>query len=364
MKVVFSGGGTMGSVVPLLAVAEALKDKYPDVDYYWLGTKDGPEVKVIKNYNIEFKAILAGKWRRYFSGQNFLDVLKIMVGFFQAMMMLIKWRPDVIVSAGGYVAVPVVWAGWLLGVPSLIHQQDVRPGLANKLCAGCANKITVCFESSVKYFKLSKTVVVGNPVRELLKQREAEEIKQEVSEKYGLKKDLPIVLIMGGGTGSSALNKLVISSLDELTKFSQIVHISGGRINNINLQELDIENYYHYEFLVDNTELLQAADVVVSRAGMGSLTEIAYLSKPAIIIPIPNSHQEDNADYFFQRGAVIKIDQSELNKDKFIAAVKELLINRQQAKRLSQTVHGVIKWGTEERIAEMIIKLAAKNNYI
>ncbi len=351
----------MGSVVPLLAVAESLKDKYPSVDYYWLGTKDGPELKVIKNYNMEFKPILAGKLRRYLSWQNLIDVFKVAVGFCQALVWLMKQRPQVIVSAGGYVAVPVIWAGWLLGVPSLIHQQDVRPGLANKLCARAAEKITVCFDSSVKYFKKQKTMVVGNPVREALRQAEISSVKKRVMEKYGLRDDWPIVLIMGGGTGSYALNKLTLESLNELVKFAQVVHISGGRLEQTNREKLEMENYYHYEFLVDNTDFLCAADVVVSRAGMGSLTEIAYLSKPAIIVPIPNSHQEDNADYFYQQGAVVKLNQVSLTKDKFVEAIKELVSKRGRAKELGQAVHQAIKWGAEEKIAELIMELAKKH---
>ncbi len=353
----------MGSVVPLLAVVESLKDKQPDIDCYWLGTKHGPEAEFIKNYNIDFKAIAAGKMRRYLSWQNLADIFKVLAGFFQALVWLWRWRPQVIVSAGGYVAVPVVWAGWLLGIPSLIHQQDVRPGLANKLCARAARKITVCFDRSAKYFKARKTEIVGNPVREALRVAVDSSPKKRLKQKYGLREDMPLVLIMGGGTGSMALNKLTIDSLDELVKFVQVAHISGGRLGQTGKQKLDLENYYHYEFLVDNTDFLWAAEVVVSRAGMGSLTEVAYLSKPAVIIPIPDSHQEDNADYFFQHGGVVKLSQANLDKNKFVKAIKTLVVNRKQAQKLGQRVHQLIKWGAEERIAEIVIGLAVKSSY-
>ncbi len=357
MKILFTGGGTMGSVMPLIAIAEKLKNREPNNNFYWLGTRQGPEKKVIRNYNIEFKAIYSGKLRRYFSWLNFLDILKVIVGFIQALFFLIQWKPQIIVSAGGFTAVPVVWAGWLLGMPSLIHQQDVRPGLANQLCAKCASKITVCFAETAKYFKLKKTVLVGNPVREALKFYETKTAKQKLNDKYGFKKEKPIVLVMGGGTGALALNRLVLDSLDELTKFSQIVHISGGKLAQANVADLDREDYYHYNFLVDNTDFLSAADVIVSRAGMSSLTEIAYLAKPAIIMPLPDSHQEDNADYFYQRGAVIKLEQNGLSKDKFVKNIKELVVNRKLAEQIGQRAHSLIKWGAEEKIAEIIMDL-------
>ncbi len=349
----------MGSVIPLLAVAEAIKDKYPEADLYWLGTETGPEKKVVEGYNIEYKAITAGKWRRYFSWKNFSDGFMVLYGFCQALLFLSKKKPQVVVSAGAYVAVPVVWAAWFLGIPSLIHQQDVRPGLANRLCAGAAKKITVCFESSLKYFKSKKTLVVGNPVRESLKNNKTDPWAR-LNEKYSISKKLPLVLIMGGGTGSYALNRLVLEAADELTAFAQIVHVSGGRLSGIDWRKLDMENYYHFSFLTDNTPFLRAATVVVSRAGMGSLTEIAYLSKPAIIIPIPNSHQEDNADYFYQRKAIIKLEQGKLNKKILVSTIKDVLDKPQRAARLGRTAHQAIKWGAEEKLAEMIAALVKK----
>ena len=371
MRILFTGGGTMGSVIPLLAVAEELKNRDPGNDFYWLGTRRGPEKEVVRNYNIEFKAICAGKLRRYFSWLNFLDIFKVIIGLVQSIILLLIWRPQIIISAGGFTAVPVVWAGWLLGIPSLIHQQDVRVGLANKLCAWCAKHITVCFGESLKYYNQNKTSVVGNPVREALKHLNTEStekikalnhlntklFKHGLLNKFDLSEELPVVLIVGGGTGSTAINNLVFDSIKKLTEFCQVVHITGGRIKNNELRIKGIENYYQFDFIIDMTEILKLADLIVSRAGMGTLTEIAYLKKPAIIIPIVDSHQEDNAIYFAEREAIVMLDQKKLEAESFVQLVKDILGNKKKMQTLGKKVNQVIGWGAEEKIADMILKI-------
>ncbi len=341
----------MGSVIPLLAVAEELKKKNPNVDFCWLGTRGGLEEKIIRDYNMDFKAIWSGKFRRYFSWLNLVDMFKVLFGFIQSIYILARWRPDGIVSAGGFVAVPVVWAGWLLGVPSLIHQQDVRVGLANKLCSWVARKITVCFEDSAVNFNPNKTQVVGNPVREAVKEKVS---REELLARFKLKEDLPVVLVMGGGRGAASINELALDALDELIEFCQVIHITGAG----EWQAGKKNNYIQYDFLVDSLPAFKAAEVVVSRAGMGSLTEIAYLKKPAVIIPMPDSHQEDNAAYFYESGGIIVLDEEELDEDKLVRVVKGLLKDKKKMKELGERAYGVIEWGAEAKMVEIILGMA------
>lgn len=338
----------MGSVVPLLSVAEELKKKDPNIDFYWLGTRKGVEEKVVRDYNMDFKAVWSGKFRRYFSLLNIIDIFKVFLGFIQSIYILVRWRPEGIVSAGGFVAVPVVWAGWMLGIPSLIHQQDVRVGLANKLCAVVAKKITVCFPESMNDFKAGKAQAIGNPVREAVREKVN---KKELLNKFGLDEELPVVLVMGGGRGAASINELVIEALDELIKFCQVIHITGEG----NWQVGKKDNYIQYEFLVDSVPAFKAADVIISRAGMGSLTEMAYLKKPAIIIPIPDSHQEDNAAYFYEGGGIVALDENELDEDKLSRVVKKLLGDKKNMKELGEKIHGKIKWGAERRMADILL---------
>jgi len=177
---------------------------------------------------------------------------------------------------------------------------------------------------------------------------------QDLVDKYKLNKQLPIVLIMGGGRGAKSINELVAGSITDLVKFTQVIHITGVKFP----ISSNSDRYHQFDFLVDSTEVLQLADLIVSRAGMGILTEIAYLAKPAIIIPIPNSHQVDNALYFYERGAVEMLDQTALAGEEFVKQIKDLLGDKKKIKELGEKAQRAINWGAEEKIVRLILSLA------
>lgn len=359
-KIILTGGGTMGSVTPLLAVAEEIKKHLPNCQFLWLGTKFGPEKKVVEKYGIVFKAIPSGKLRRYFSGWNFVDLFLITAGFLKSLFIVLKFKPQIILSVGGFVGVPVIWAGWLLRVPSLIHQQDVRPGLANKLTAPFAKIITVTFEESLKYFP--KAILVGNPVRQEIFEGQ----KERAVEIFKLEKDLPILLVLGGGTGALELNKIVIRAAPKIVKFCQVLHVTGGRMGEVlkfEAETIKKENsrYHLFDFLVEQLKDAYAvADLTVSRAGMGALTELALLGKPTILIPMPDSHQEDNAFYFKRSNAVYLLEQKKLTPDIFIKAVQELIDNKTELENLSRNIRSVIKPKAATAIVEKILEFLRK----
>lgn len=170
MKILYCGGGTMGSVSPLVAIHQKIVTHYSlritDYESLWLGTIDGVEKQVIENAGIKFESIESGKLRRYFDLENFLDIFKLIISFFQALYWIIKFEPDIVLTAGSFVAVPVAYAAFFYNVPVFAHQQDVRVGLANKLIAPVTKKITVALEKSLQDFKKEKVVLVGNPVRQ------------------------------------------------------------------------------------------------------------------------------------------------------------------------------------------------------
>jgi UDP-N-acetylglucosamine--N-acetylmuramyl-(pentapeptide) pyrophosphoryl-undecaprenol N-acetylglucosamine transferase len=377
-KILLTGGGTGGSVSPLLAIYDELtsssnlplapslvrsgkqkniplltKEGQGEVLYKFIfvGTKNGPEKSMVQKENIEFLTIPYGKLRRYFSWKNFVDPIFIIAGFLKSLLIIIKFQPDVVISAGSFSSVPVVWAAWLLRIPVLIHQQDVRPGLANKLMAPFAKVITVTFEKSLQDYG-QKAVWTGNIIRLRLK------IKNQKSKiKSNLNNDLPTLLVVGGGTGSGFLNKLVEKSLSELIKFCQIIHITGKN-KNPNYQ-LPITNYQYFEFLNtdDMIEALNKADVVVSRCGMSALTELSYLHKSSILIPMPDTHQEDNAEIFKAKEAAVILNQKELSSKDFVEKVKRLLHDQHLRNKLGQNIKNVIKIGNNE-VVEMVEEMA------
>lgn len=334
--------------MPLLALAREMEKG----NLLWIGSKNGLEREIITKEGIKFKAIAGGKLRRYFSLRNFIDPFFILIGFFQSIFIIARFKPDCLLTAGSFVSVPVVWAAWVLRVPALVHQQDVRPGLANKLMAPFAKVITVTFEKSLRDYG-KKAVWTGNPARRSL---EVKSQKLKVKS-FNFSDDLPIILVMGGGTGAVAINKLVEESLGELTKFCQVVHIAGkGKIP----QNVQSKNYKVFEFLnaEELSEAYAVSDIVISRAGMGALTELAYLGKPAIIIPMPDSHQEENAEVLRENKAAIVLGQKELDAGKFLEEIKELLKNKQLREELAVNIKKTIKGGVNKEILDIINKAA------
>ncbi|MFA6027596.1 MAG: UDP-N-acetylglucosamine--N-acetylmuramyl-(pentapeptide) pyrophosphoryl-undecaprenol N-acetylglucosamine transferase [Patescibacteria group bacterium] len=333
MKIILSGGGTIGSVTPLLAVAEKIKD----ADFLFVGTKTGPEKSLVEAKGIRFVSITSGKFRRYFSFNNFIDIAKIKYAFFQSISLIKKEKPDVIVSAGGFVSVPLVWAAFITRVPAVVHSQDIRTGLAVKLMKPFCQVATKAFIHT----KL-KAKAIGNPVRSL----------RARTNYFKLKNNKPVVLITGGGTGAMGINNLV---QEDLCSFAQVIHVTGDNKNNKKIYNPD---YHAYEFLRNEMpEALNKADVVITRAGLSTLTELCALSKPSIVIPMPNSHQEINAQYFSDHKAIFYLKQKELTPEKLTYAVKELLKNKDLMKTLAKNINKLNKPHAAEELAKIICAL-------
>ncbi|MBI2459814.1 MAG: undecaprenyldiphospho-muramoylpentapeptide beta-N-acetylglucosaminyltransferase [Parcubacteria group bacterium] len=355
-KILLTGGGTGGSVTPLLAVYDGLKKDEGGFEFFWLGTKFGPERAMVasassaqgKKTEIKFKAISGGKWRRYFSLKNLVDIFKIKLGFWQAFFIMLKSRPNLVISAGSFISVPVVWAAWTLRVPVLIHQQDIKPGLANKLMAPLAKVVTVTFEKSLADYG-KKAVWTGNPTRRSL------EIPNPKSQIPNINANLPVVLVLGGGMGAEAINRLVENSFAELTKLCQIIHVTGKE-KAITSYQLPITNYAQYEFLDvgQMAEAMKMADLAVTRAGLATLSELSYLAKPSIIIPIPESHQEANAEFFKSHQAAMIIKQKDLTAENFVSIIKDLLADKKLRDRLAINMKNAMKLGANQAMIKII----------
>jgi len=330
MKVLFAGGGSGGPVSPLLAIYEKIKQRNPEIEAVWLGTKKGPEKKMVEPYAMDFKTISSGKLRRYLSLANFIDPLKVLLGYLQAKSILKKFQPDVVLTAGGFIAVPVVWAAASLKIPSFIHQQDLEKGLANKLMQKKATVISVTFEESLKDYPENKTYLTSNPVRQQVfagdKQKAREFFKLDISQ--------PTIFIMGGGQGAGIINQTVLEVLPELLNKYQIIHQTGvGKsidhgISNLYDREilnLVAKNYRGYEFL--SQEIFDAyalADLVICRSGLATLTELSVLGQAALLIPIPG-HQEKNAQYYAKDNAAKVLPEQNLNKELLISRIDKIM---------------------------------------
>ena len=328
MKILVSGGGTGGHIYPALAVASLLEKQYK-AEVLYLGSDDGLENELAPAAGFPLAVIKAGKLQRYVSWSTVTGVARVPVGITQAVGIIRKFRPDVVFTSGGYVAVPAGLAARLNGVPLLMHQQDVPPNLSNRLIAPLATRISVAFADSLSYFPARKTLQLGNPVRqEILDMRKVS--PQQARRQLELDAELPLLLVTGGSQGARHLNQVVSRTLPDLLPFCQVLQISGKlllqetrELAEQAMAELDAGMRQRYRLVPYlNEEMpvaLQAAELVLCRSGAATLSELAVLGKPSILVPLPpaigSSPQEANADMFGRRGAAEVIKDTDLKPE-------------------------------------------------
>ncbi len=365
MKILLVGGGTAGSVSPLLAVAGKIKQRVSTAKFLFVGTKTGPERQMAEQAGIFFVGIVCGKWRRYFSLKNFLAAPLVLIGFFQALKILKKNKPQALFGGGSFVQVPVVWAAWFLKIPVVLHQQDIVPSLANRLCQCIAKKITVTFEKSLTDFQnnlglfysrepTEKNILTGNPSRYILKQLD----REKALKFFALKNNLPALLVLGGGTGAEFLNTLVIKALPNLFKTIQIIHCAGlGKQTSPRS-----ENYFPHEFITRMDLAYAAADFVLCRAGLSTITELSSLQKISIMVPLPKTHQEYNAALMAEFRAAIVVEQKKMSPQMLIQIIRKLLFDIESQNSIKRNLSKLMPKNSAEKISEIIIN-AAKTNY-
>lgn len=356
MKILFSGGGTLGPVTPLLAIKDVLSVATPDARFLWIGTDSGPEKMLIEQEGIIFFAIRAGKLRRYASLLNIIDVANICLGTLQSLFFLIKHQPDICISAGGFVSVPVHFAAWIMGIPTWVHQQDVVPGLANKLMAPVASVITTALESSRAEFAFHKTQWIGNPVRSGIYQGSKEQAKKI----FGLSGKLPVIFVTGGGTGSLRVNQMVAEAVHSLDGIAEIIHLTGKERPQEMSERMgrEFSHYHPFQFLTaDMKHAYAAADIVVSRGGFGTITELAALAKPTILIPKPG-HQEANARLLSDAGAAIVLDEQLETGHSLVRHIRELLEQKNKAAELGKRLQQVMPVASHAVILDIARELA------
>lgn len=324
-KIVLTGGGTAGHVTPNIALLPSLQEAGYEITY--MGSYDGIEKKLILGFEIPYVGIATGKFRRYLDLKNLTDPFRVIKGFAEARKFLKEYKPDVVFSKGGFVSVPVVRAASSLGIPCIIHESDMTPGLANKLCIPVAKKVCCNFPETYKMLPADKAVLTGTPIREELTQGS----KITGLDMCGFTANKPVILVIGGSLGAVAVNKAVRDALPQLLKKYQIVHLCGkGKVDKT---FFDIEGYEQFEYIdAELKDFFAMADLVISRAGANAICELLTLRKPNILIPLPAASSRGdqllNAKSFEEQGFSIVIDESDLTTELLVAKVDELYNSR------------------------------------
>ena len=371
-RIVLAGGGTGGHIFPLVAVAEELQKQYDNVDFLYIGTKAqmGQVAQdSMAEIGIPTKNIMTGKMRRYFSPQYFLDFFRMPIGIIQSLWHLLVFMPDAVFSKGGYASVPVVLAAWIYRIPVLTHDSDAVPGWANRICGKFSKYVAISYPVSKKYFLAQKTVLTGNPIRKEMTMGDT----QRGYERWGFTQARPTVFVFGGSQGAGAINDAIIRILPDLAKIAQVLHITGETQYNEVLKkaaEMGFKSGRHRYFaqaFLNREEMADAyamSDIVVSRSGANSVTEIAANKKVAIFVPLPrsaNDHQRMNAFEIAKIGGALVLEEQNLGETLLIEKIKELLLNKELRTQLQEKIYTFYHPDATENIVAGIMKMIEEN---
>ena len=324
-KIVLTGGGTAGHVTPNIALMPKLKELGYEI--YYIGSYDGIEKKLIEQMGIPYYGISSGKLRRYFDWKNFTDPFRVLKGFGEAKKLLKKLQPDVVFSKGGFVTVPVVQAAKRCHIPTIIHESDMTPGLANKLAIPAATKVCCNFPETVKYLPEGKAALTGSPIRQEL----LHGTRLAALNFCGFTSGRPVLLVIGGSQGSVAVNTAIRNILPDLLKTFQVIHLCGKGNLDTGLEHTD--GYVQFEYIQKElADLFALADVVVSRAGANAICELLALRKPNLLIPLPASASRGdkllNARSFRQQGFSMVLEEESITSETLLSSILELYRDR------------------------------------
>ena len=355
--ILFTGGGTLGPVTPLLAVATQWRKRDPDAKFSWIGTHGGPERVLVESAKIPFTPLAAPKFNRHQPWKLPFLPFFFIASFIKAWKLLKEMEPDLIMTAGAYVSVPLAVAGWMRGIPLWVHQLDVLPVVSNKIMAPIAKKISVTWSETAERFPKRKTEVVGGMVRSMITMGD----RDAARDRYGLREDLPTVLVIGGGTGASSLNDAMSIIADDLMKKANVIHLTGRGKMLASLQNYHNEgkNYIALEFLNEGmADAYALADVVVARAGFGTICEIAALGKPTVLVPMQSPFQLTNADELAKRNAAEVI--TALTPQVLLQAINRILDRPAHRDELAQNVRTLFPLNADERIVHGALELLSQ----
>ena len=365
-RIVLAGGGTGGHIFPLIPVAKEIRAQLGEnTELLYFGPAGELEQKIISEAGIASIRILSGKWRRYFDLRNMSDVFRNIAGFFQSLYYLYRYMPDAVFSKGAYAAVPVVFAAWVYRIPILTQDSDATPGVANRIMGKFADRIAVAYPSATKFFEPSRVAITGNPIREGLLMGNVD----RACGRFGCPPGKPVLLVLGGSLGSQAINRAIVRILPRLLEQFFVIHQTGQANYDETRSRFeehalgDASGKIHMAPFFDTGELSDAfalADLIVSRAGANTISEIAAVGKPVILIPLPsaaNDEQRMNAYEIARAGGALVLEESNLGENLLAGKIEELLDDAALRQKMAASIRGFYHADASARIAESVATL-------
>lgn len=365
IKVLIAAGGTGGHVYPAIAIADALRETYTGVEILFVGTKDHMEWEVVPRAGYDIDNIWISGFHRRFTLKNLMFPFKLGVSLLQSIGIVQKFDPDLVISCGGYAAGPVGWIASKMGVPLVIQEQNSFPGVTNRILGKSADLIFIAFKDAESFFPKDKTKLAGNPTRKSLTNVDP----KEAYKKFGLNPDKSTLLILGGSGGAKSINEATLlhtKRLHDEMKL-QIIWQCGKRYFDqlqAEIRPQHFDNLILTDFIHHMPEAYAVADLVVSRAGALSCSELALTGKPSILVPSPNvagDHQTKNAQSMVEEGAAELMKDVDL-KDTLAGLVEKIITDRRKLDEMSKAAKKLARPDAAQTIATEILTLAKRNN--
>lgn len=356
-RFIISGGGTGGHIYPAVAIANELKSRFPEAEFLFVGAKDKMEMQKVPQAGYAIKGLWISGIQRKLTLDNAMFPFKLLSSMWNSFRIIKSFKPDVVIGTGGFASGAVLKVASMLGIPTVIQEQNSYPGITNKLLAKKANKICVAYENLERFFPKDKMILTGNPVRQDLIN---EASKSEAIAYFKLDVNKKTLLVLGGSLGARRVNQLIEKELDFLLSQNiQIIWQCGKLYLNNYTKYNEKENVQVVAF-IDRMDLVYAAaDVVISRSGASSVSELCIVGKPTIFIPSPNvaeDHQTKNAKAISDKNGAILIRESEL-ETQFENVFSDLISNQSKQSELSQNIKKLAKPNATKDIVEEIVKL-------
>ena len=343
-KFIISGGGTGGHIYPALSIADSLKNKFINSELLFVGSKNRMEMKIIPNRGYKIRGLNISGFNRKVSISNLLLPFKLIISLFQSLIILIKFRPNLVIGTGGFASGPILFVSSLINIPTFIQEQNSYPGITNKILGKYSKKIFVAYAGMDKFFDPKKIIYSGNPVRESI--RLFKSVKnQQVYKKLNLKSNKKIILVLGGSQGADKLNKSITDSIDFFIKNDLQVILQTGTRYYENYKKFKNKNLIIVPFVDKIEELYSISDLIVSRSGASIISELCIVGKPVIFVPSPNvvdDHQTKNARSIYDNGACEFINEDELDF-KLTPIINKLIVSDIYRINLSEKIKAISK---------------------
>ena len=356
-KFIISGGGTGGHIYPAVAIANELKSRFPEAEFLFVGAKDKMEMQKVPHAGYAIKGLWISGIQRKITFDNVMFPLKLASSMWNSFKIIKSFKPDVVIGTGGFASGAVLRAASMLNIPTVIQEQNSYPGITNKLLAKRANKICVAYENLERFFPKDKMILTGNPVRQDLIEVAD---KKEAIAYFNLDANKKTLLVLGGSLGARRINQLIEKELDFLLSQNIQIIWQCGKLYLNDYSKYNKKDNVQVVAFIDRMDLVYAAaDVVISRSGASSVSELCIVGKPTIFIPSPNvaeDHQTKNAKAISDKNGAILIKESEL-ETQFETIFSDLISNESKKSELSQNIKKLAKPNATKDIVEEIIKL-------